>query len=715
MKKYLTAIFPIILCTVPAYSARWTGYGVSAKDIYDVCKKYASDEEHLFSMLEKVDHNVQTGQLNVKNFVDLCKTGGFNNYKKCEGFVIDMKNLAKKAKGSGTKASDAAVAMGKCEADVRNNLKEKSQAAIRDALVKQCQFTDISTYDKITVSAKHATALTGLVNQKNCRVDNVYNLLICQNKYMYAFGGLNGSGKVVDANYRNNIAKAVCNASASNPDNRDIMSFDDNIKGCPTPQVVKTCNDYQKLLQKVDSSLIAKEHKEYAQVYCTVDAKAKVERIDFEEGAEIIVGGNKSCTPQQINTSVFANASVMPMQAIAMANRYLAKQCHNYQCGDWPSGSVVKCGDYEFKFNSINNSNQGQTANHSISKAFCEIYGGSYSNMTDNYGLCGVSSSVCSGALRGDVQTIVNNSIAVSYEAGQCVLSWGPRPNWSNIDNSAIGGGEYFDPDSWMSRPEDPNNMQSVMKIEDAKNGRLADQPVSKPKKSPKSSAPVKSAKTPDTEYKPDGVTMLASGSIIPVNEFVDQWNSVNRAKQVLKEKTGENYDCGTATKKGTEVLCQHPTQKDVYVKVQFAGFTESSPKTQTSAPTTPVVNKNTGNADYAVCAKTAMEGVANNSCRNRVEQLVRYNQQRGAISEARYGSRHTECSSDGRCVVNIPVKMADGSEKYAFACCKLSVPSSFDVCEVSSNRVLFKTSEGSSTSVKKVDISNRRIAPGDC
>ena len=161
--------------------------------------------------------------------------------------------------------------------------------------------------------------------------------------------------------------------------------------------------------------------------------------------------------------------------------------------------------------------------------------------------------------------------------------------------------------------------------------------------------------------------------------------------------------------------ITEHPTRKDIYVKVQFAGFTESSPKAQTSAPTTPVVNKNTGNADYAVCAKTAMEGVANNSCRNRVEQLVRYNQQRGAISEARYGSRHTECSSDGRCVVNIPVKMADGSEKYAFACCKLSVPSSFDVCEVSSNRVLFKTSEGSSTSVTKVDISNRRITPGDC
>lgn len=123
-----------------------------------------------------------------------------------------------------------------------------------------------------------------------------------------------------------------------------------------------------------------------------------------------------------------------------------------------------------------------------------------------------------------------------------------------------------------------------------------------------KSPASKKPAGTPDTEYKPDGVEILSSGYVVPVNEFPHRGEAVNRAKQVLKQQTGVDYKCGAPRQHETEVLCQHPTNTSVYVKVKFAGFTDSestsTPKESPAAAATstpanksnnPVVDHKTG------------------------------------------------------------------------------------------------------------------------
>lgn len=695
MKKYLTAIFPLILCAVPSYGAQWSCPTCTKAELQALFEKHVpSDKQE--QALQVFNSNLsENGVLKSDGIAKTCHAtwgrGGLGTpqYKNCEKLARDLINLAKSK--SPKKSGGAVPAMSQCEADVRAGLigseKGLSAGTLVDGLKKDCQFDDTDSwlFKGVNVSVKQAQALAGLMGRGGCRADTSNGVLICENKYAYIFGGIDNSSALNDAR-KNSIAKAVCAIDAkTSSNNRDMMSFDDNIKGCPTPQVVANCGAYQQQLQKINSSLVAKEHKELTQNYCVVSIKKqapKVTQIDFEDGVEIVA----NCTPKEINTNIFANASVMPMQAIAMANRYLLKQCYKYQCGEWPEGNGVKCGKHEFRFSSINNSNQGKTANHSISKAFCEIHGGSYSTMTDDYGLCNVSSSVCSGALRGDVQGIINSSIAVSYEAGQCVISWGQRPNWANTDDS-FGDGDYFDPDSWYSRPEDENNMQSVMEIKEPTGGRLADQlPAKKP--ATKKATPKKPAGTPDTEYKPDGVEMLTSGSIIPVNEFPHRGEAVSRAKQVLKQQTGVDYNCGAPRQHETEVLCQNPSDLSVYVKVKFAGFTDSEPVSKPAETPAPAaasgqpsasnVSGTLSDADRQRCLQGALERQARMKSMPLGQVFMGRGYENISIVDV-------ECSvSDSKCVLNKHATK-DGTVVYAHMCINVQIHGT-DVCKVSTS-----------------------------
>ncbi len=543
MKK-ISRLFPLILCTVSVHAApQWSCPRCTVDQIKPIFEKYATGDA-LIKMLNTFDRNLNNGILNARGFARTCHAAGLKGsvgtegYKKCESFVLEMANLATPLK---TKAGTSSAKMSECEASVRADLIDKETGAVSagsivDALKKNCGFDDTDSYlfKGVRVSGGQAMSLAGLLGRKQCRVDQLHGILVCEDKYAYIFDGLDNNDKLTTER-ANNIAKGVCAVDVkTSANNRDMMSFDDSIKGCPTPQVVANCQEFQKQLQRINPSLVAKEQKEYSQNYCVVSVKKQqaksVTQIDFEDGVEIVA----NCKPKEINTNVFAGSSVTPMQAIAMANRYLLKQCHKYQCGEWPEGNGVKCGAHEFRFSSINNSNQGKVSNHSISKVFCEIYGGSYTSMTDDYGLCGVSSSVCSGGLRADVQGIVNNSIAVNYEAGQCVLSWGPRPNWANVDQS-FGDGDVFDPDSWMSKPDDENNMQSVMEIQEPKNGRLADQvPVKKPAQTP---AKVEAPKPAETAPKAEDKKLDVNKGATQKEAFKPAGNTSGSTKAELAKK----------------------------------------------------------------------------------------------------------------------------------------------------------------------------------
>ncbi|MBQ6109975.1 MAG: hypothetical protein IJL05_01195 [Alphaproteobacteria bacterium] len=751
MKKYLTAIFPLILCAVPSYGAQWSCPTCTKAELQALFEKHVpSDKQE--QALQVFNSNLsENGVLISDGIAKTCHAtwgrGGLGTpqYKNCETLARDLINLAKSK--SPKKSGGAVPAMSQCEADVRAGLigseKGLSAGTLVDGLKKDCQFDDTDSwlFKGVNVSVKQAIALAGLMGRGGCRADTSNGVLICENKYAYIFGGIDNSSALNDAR-KNSIAKAVCAIDAkTSSNNRDMMSFDDNIKGCPTPQVVANCATYQQQLQKINSSLVAKEHKELTQNYCVVSIKKqapKVTHIDFEEGVEIVA----NCTPKEINTNIFANASVMPMQAIAMANRYLLKQCYKYQCGEWPEGNGVKCGKHEFRFSSINNSNQGKTANHSISKAFCEIHGGSYGLVSDDYGVCDVSSSVCTGALRADVQ-MINSLVAVNYKNGQCVLNWGTSmidssedrrahaddgmqgivgtnaiqklgPNidntyqkatlnqWEKYDTDFYDT-EYFDPDSWYSRPEDENNMQSVMEIKEPTGGRLADQlSAKKPAKKP---APKKPAGTPDTEYKPDGVEILTSGSILPVNEFPRRGEAASRAKQVLKQQTGVDYNCGAPRQHETEILCQNPSNLSVYVKVKFAGFTDSEPVSTpaespaaaaaSGQPSASNVSGTLSDADRQRCLQGALEGQARMKSGNL--DIMFMGRGYESISNV-----DVECSvSDSKCVLNQHATK-DGTVVYAHMCINIQIHGT-DVCKVSTSAngssVLFSGSVSSSTS----------------
>ena len=529
MKK-ISRLFPLILCTVSVHAApQWSCPKCTADQIKPIFEKYATGDA-LVKMLDTFDKNLNNGVLNARGFARTCHAAGLKGsvgtegYKKCEAFVLEMADLATPLK---TKVGTSSAKMSECEAEVRAELINKgemSAGSIVDALKKNppqgCGFDDSDSYlfKGVTVSGGQAMSLAGLLGRKQCRVDQSHGILVCEDKYAYIFDGLDNNDKLTTER-ANNIAKGVCAIAAkTSANNRDMLSFDDNVKGCPTPQVVANCAEYQKQLRRINPSLVAKEQKEYAQTYCVVsvnkskpqseatytahlndfvnqesDIRSAIQLIEnswpqlncsyydwynSESGIYSVkcdeakaekkgpsahgfrfkklwcfgdegeyeydpkIGGCKlapakptaGCTPQNIDSDIFNDVTVMPMQAIAMSTRYINKQCqtNKYDCrGKMPNGNNVNCGDIDLRFGNISNSNQGAKANSSIAKGICKMYGGSYTDfLPDNadYGWCeGISRSVCEGSYKADVQ-LVAPSVAVKFgEGGACVVNWGPR------------------------------------------------------------------------------------------------------------------------------------------------------------------------------------------------------------------------------------------------------------------------------------------------
>lgn len=525
MKK-ISKLFPLILCTVSAHAApQWSCPKCAPDQVKPIFEKYASGDA-LTKMMRVFNKNLNNGILNALGFARTCHAAGLkgapgtDGYKKCESFVLEMSKLATPIKGS---AGASLAKMSECEAEVRVGLIDKGEmtaGSIVDALKKNCGFddTDSHLFKGVTVSGNQAVALAGLLGRKQCRVDQPHGILVCENKYAYIFDGLDNNNKLTTER-ANNIAKGVCAVDVkTSANNRDMMSFDDNIKGCPTPQVVANCQEFQKQLQRINPSLVAKEQKEYSQNYCVVSVKKSKPQSeatyiahlndfadqegDIASAIQLIentwpqlscsyydwynsesgiysvkcdetktdkkgpsahgfrfkklwcfgdegeyeydpkIGGCKlapakpavGCTPQSIDTNIFSDATVMPMQAIAMSTRYINRQCrtNEYDCrGQMPKGNNVNCGGIDLHFGNISNSNQGAKANSSIAKGICKMYGGSYIDFSQNntdYGWCeGISRSVCEGNYKIDVQ-LVSPSVAVKFgEGGACVVNWGPR------------------------------------------------------------------------------------------------------------------------------------------------------------------------------------------------------------------------------------------------------------------------------------------------
>ncbi len=220
-----------------------------------------------------------------------------------------------------------------------------------------------------------------------------------------------------------------------------------------------------------------------------------------------------------------------------------------------------------------------------------------------------------------------------------------------------------------------------------------------------KSPASKKPAGTPDTEYKPDGVEILSSGYVVPVNEFPHRGEAVNRAKQVLKQQTGVDYKCGAPRQHETEVLCQHPTNTSVYVKVKFAGFTDSeststpkespAPAAASGQPSASNVSGTLSDADRQRCLQGALESQAR--MQRRALDIMFMGRGYESISNV-----DVECSvSDSKCVLNQHATK-DGTVVYAHMCINIQIHGT-DVCKVSTSAngssVLFSGSVSSSTS----------------
>ena len=181
MKKLL-AILGIIVGSIPAYSAQWSGANVNPEAVKAIFEKYVQSADKVEAMLRVLNDNMdEKGTLNARGFARTCRAGGLkgkigtDGYKKCESLVLDMVKLAKKANGTsaktGGKSGSGKVEMSPCENDVRLALISKatgqplsdkaseteklvynntfveesgsvSGAAIRDGLVKYCKFND---------------------------------------------------------------------------------------------------------------------------------------------------------------------------------------------------------------------------------------------------------------------------------------------------------------------------------------------------------------------------------------------------------------------------------------------------------------------------------------------------------------------------------------------------------------------------------------------
>ena len=103
-----------------------------------------------------------------------------------------------------------------------------------------------------------------------------------------------------------------------------------------------------------------------------------------------------------------------------------------------------------------------------------------------------------------------------------------------------------------------------------------------------------------------DGVQIISSGSILPVKELVEESNALKRAEEIL----GPDYTCVSARTHGTEVLCQHKTDKSDFTKVLFAGNKPagSSSEQKQQKPAQPSASGNGINCQNWDLARVEME-----------------------------------------------------------------------------------------------------------
>jgi len=111
MKKLLTAIFPLVLCTVPAYAAKWSCPSCTESELKTLFDKHAPADkidaglQTFESMLDKNTNTLNSGLGIVKICWSMWGKGGKGSeaYTKCNAFATDMIVLAKsKQKKSNT-------------------------------------------------------------------------------------------------------------------------------------------------------------------------------------------------------------------------------------------------------------------------------------------------------------------------------------------------------------------------------------------------------------------------------------------------------------------------------------------------------------------------------------------------------------------------------------------------------------------------------------
>ena len=93
MKKLL-AILGIIVGSIPAYSAQWSGANVNPEAVKAIFEKYVQSADKVEAMLRVLNDNMdEKGTLNARGFARTCRAGGLKGpagsegYRNCEELV----------------------------------------------------------------------------------------------------------------------------------------------------------------------------------------------------------------------------------------------------------------------------------------------------------------------------------------------------------------------------------------------------------------------------------------------------------------------------------------------------------------------------------------------------------------------------------------------------------------------------------------------------
>lgn len=96
MKKFLTVILPLILCSVSARAAGdkiWVAFNTTPDQILDVCNRYTSDkvaaENMFYELVQRYD-----GGLEATDFIEICIAGGITDKSVCTSFVLSIYDMS---------------------------------------------------------------------------------------------------------------------------------------------------------------------------------------------------------------------------------------------------------------------------------------------------------------------------------------------------------------------------------------------------------------------------------------------------------------------------------------------------------------------------------------------------------------------------------------------------------------------------------------------